>query len=211
MKLYKFYNVRLKLRDRLIGGWPKNPESEEAMLRARGLEDLIPPKPDLETLTDEEKKELKESAVSRSWTGFKSNGDGIYIESRQPKAMLKECANILKNMLKVKNMKSKLAERVYIEPPEISLGKKEPDGVDSRVVHVMTMKGPRSSIKIFDYVSQVEISFRLKLLLDEVIKKEHLDTLFEYAQDSGLGADRSQDQGKFDLLEFAEVSGNSEG
>ncbi len=210
MILWKYYKVKLKVRDRLIGGYPKNPEAEEAMLKARGLEDLIPPKPDLETLTEEEKKELKENAVEKSWVGFKSNGEGIYIESRHIKAMFKECANILKSnaegkgIIKVRNMKSKLAERVFIEPSVIHLGRKDPDGTDSRVVHAMTAKGPRSSIKFFDYVDSPEVCFTVKLLPDNVITKEHLDTLLEYAQDNGLGADRSQDAGKFDIVEFIE-------
>jgi len=202
MELFKYYTVKLKIRDRLIGGYPKNPDTEEAMLKARGLEDLIPPRPDLETLSDEEKKELKENAVEKSWTGFKRNGKGIYIESRHIKAMFKEGANVLKAMIGVKNMKSKLAERVFIEPQEICLGKQDPDGFDTRVVHVMTIKGPRSSIKTFDYVERPEICFDLKLLNDSVITMEHLKTILEYAQDNGLGADRSQDAGKFDLVGF---------
>lgn len=205
--LWQFYRVRIKLRDRLVGGYPKNPDAEAAMLRARGLEDLIPAQVDPATLNDEERAALKLSAVEKSWTGFKSNGSGPYLESRCIKAMIKECANILKGpqILDVKNFKSKVAERVFVEPHEIVMGR-EPDGTDKRVVHVMTAMGPRSSIKFFDYYEQPEIEFKLKVLADGVVKPEALKTILEYAQDNGLGADRSQGFGQFDLLEFEEMN-----
>ena len=114
--MWLVYNVTLKLRDKLIGGYPKNPETEAAMLKARGLKDLIPPKVDPAILS------AKEQAIAKTWTGFKTNGNGPYLESRQIKAMLKEAANVTKAMLSLKNMKSKIAERVFVEPPEIHLG-----------------------------------------------------------------------------------------
>jgi len=201
--MWKYYDVTIKMRDKLIGGYPKNPDSEAAMLRARGLEDLIPPAIDPATLSEEDRAALKESSLQKSWTGFKSNGIGVYLESRNVKAMFKECANILKGpaLLDVKNFKSKVAERVFIEPYHIALGDK-PDGTDSRVVHVMTAQGPRTSIKFFDYMEQPEISFTIKVLQDGVVKEEHLRTILEYAQDNGLGADRSQNFGQFDLVRF---------
>jgi hypothetical protein len=104
--------------------------------------------------------------------------------------------------LDVKNFKSKLAERVFVEPAMILLGK-EPDGTDERVVHVMTAMGPRSSFKKYDYYDAPEISFTLKVLNDGVVTEHHLRTILEYAQDNGLGADRSQGFGQFDLMEFA--------
>lgn len=196
------YAVTLKLREKLMGGYPKNPEAEAAMLKARGLEDLIPVQVDPATLSEEDRKALKERAITKTWTGFKSNGQGPYIESRQIKAMLREAANVTKDMLGLKNMKSKVAERVFVEPPEISLGKDKPDGTETRVIHVPTMHGPRSSIKFCDYVIQPEISFQLRVLNDGLITEAYLRTLLEYAQENGLGADRSQDFGKFGITRF---------
>lgn len=205
-QLWKKYAVTIKIRDRLIGGYPKNADAEAAMLKARGLEDLIPPAIDPATLNDEERALLKESALQKSWTGFKSNGAGIYLESRNIKALFKECANILKGpaLLNVKNFKSKVAERVFVEPYRIPLGER-PDGTDSRVVHVMTAMGPRTSIKTYDYMDEPEISFQLKVLQDGVVGEEHLKTILEYGQDNGLGADRSQGFGQYDLIKFEAI------
>jgi hypothetical protein len=207
-QLWEFYGVKIRIRDRLVGGYPKNPDTEAAMLKARGLEDLITPQVDPATLTDEERANLKEATMQKSWTGFKSDPvGGSYLEARCIKAMFKECANILKGsaILNVKNFKSKLAERVFVEPHAIYFGK-EPDNTDQRVVHVMTAMGPRSSIKLFDYYEKPVIEFQLKVLVDGVVTKEHLKTILEYAQENGLGADRSQSFGQFDLLEFYPMS-----
>lgn len=208
-ELWEFYRVKLRCRDRLVGGYPKNPDSVAAMLRARGLEDLIPPAPDPAIMTEEEKAAAKQSAVEKSATGFRSDARGHYIESRQIKAMLKECANILKGpqILDVKNYKSKVAERVFVVEPAIYFAG-EPDGTDSRVVHVMTAMGPRSSIKFYDYYVGPAIEFHLRVLRDGVVTADRLRTMLEYAQENGLGADRSQGFGQFDLLEFELVAFN---
>ena len=204
--LWKRYSVKVKMRDRLVGGYPKNVDAEAAMLTARGLEDLIPPQVDPATLSAEEREALKANAIAKSATGFKQDAEGYYLESRNIKAMFKECANILKGpqILDVKNFKSKVAERVMVEPYKLRLPG-EPTGTDQRVVHVMTAMGPRSSIKFFDYYEELELAFEVKVLMDNVVKESHLKTMLEYAQDNGLGADRSQGFGQFDLIEFKAV------
>mgnify|MGYP001593690007 FL=1 len=206
VQLWDFYRVKIEIRDKLIGGWPKSPQVVEALLRARGLEDLIPIRDyNLENLTPEEKEELKKNAIEKSWVGFLENDNGPYLESRCVKAMLKEAANVLKSILDVKNLKSKVAERVFVDPYQIYLGKDKVDGTGERVIHVMTMQGPRSSIKKYDYMLQPEINFRLRVLRDNLVKESMLRTMLEYAQENGLGTDRSQDHGKFDLIEFEKI------
>lgn len=205
--LWLHYDVTIKMRDILVGGYPKNPESEKAMLRARGLEDLIPPDKDPAAMTEEEKELAAKLAVQKSATGFKEENGQFYLESRNIKAMLKECANILKgdNILAVKNFKSKVAERIFVEPYKIFLGDK-PAGTDERVVHVMTMQGPRSSIKFYDFFKESEIRFRLKVLTDDLITENDIKVMLAYAQENGLGADRSQGFGQFDVISFEKVS-----
>lgn len=215
VQLWRHYDVKIQIRDRIVGGYPKNPDAEEAMLRARGLEDLIPIRVDPATLNEEEREALKKATVEKSWTGFKTNDAGeLFLESRCVKALFKECANILKGpqLLNIKNYKSKLAERVFVEPDEIVLrGAAQPDGTDKRVVHVMTAMGPRSSIKIFDFYKKPEISFQLLVLNDGIVTSEDLRTILEYGQENGLGADRSQGFGKFNLIELSEYEHKTEG
>jgi len=98
--MWLFWDVTIKLRDELVGGWPKSKSAEDALLDARGLGDLKRPDPDLSTLTEEEKQELAEQAVKKSWTGFHSDENGeLFVESRCVKAMIKEAGNILKGMI----------------------------------------------------------------------------------------------------------------
>ena len=98
--MWLFWDVTIKCRDELVGGWPKAKSAEDALLRARGLPDLIQPDPDLSNLTVEGKQELAEQAVKKSWTGFHSDENGeLYVETRCVKAMIKEAGNILKGMI----------------------------------------------------------------------------------------------------------------
>ncbi len=199
------YDVAIKLRKELVGGWPKSPETRNALYRARGLDDLVEELPDPATLSEEERELLKEQVAQKSWTGFHQNGDGLYMESRYIKAMMKEAANVLKPIIGIKNYRSKVAERVFVDPHEIPLHKREADGMIERPIHVMTAKGPRTSLVIADYIMQPEISFTLRVLNDDLVTEEHLRTMLEYAQENGLGKDRSQDFGKFDLVSLDRV------
>ena len=197
--MWIYFTASIRMRDKLVGGWPKNPEVEEALLRARGLEDLIPVTKIPEGAEAQE--ELKQQKIEKSWIGFKTNGEGIPIlEARNIKAMLREGANITKSLLGEKNLKSKLAERVFVEPHEIPLP--AVSGRGERVVHAMTMQGPRSSLKLYDYIDQPTLRFSLRVLNDGVFNEEKLRFILEYCQENGLGADRSQEFGKFDILSF---------
>lgn len=69
----------------------------------------------------------------------------------------------------------------------------------------MTMQGPRSSLKLFDYIDQPTITFRLRVLNDGVFKEEMLKVILEYCQENGLGADRSQGFGQFDIVSFSKM------
>ncbi|GAJ06311.1 unnamed protein product, partial [marine sediment metagenome] len=86
------------------------------------------------------------------------------------------------------------------------LGKEEPDGSEVRIVHAMTMKGPRSSLKTIDYVDKPVLKFRLKVLDDGVVDRKLLEAIFEYGAEHGMGQERSQDWGKYELVKLEEVS-----
>jgi hypothetical protein len=98
-----------------------------------------------------------------------------------------------------------MANRVYVEPAKIYLDKSEPDGSEVRIVHAMTMKGPRSSLKTIDYVDSPILKFQLKVLGDGVIDEEILKAIFEYGGEHGMGQERSQDWGKYELMKFEEA------
>ena len=212
--MWKRYAVELRFTTPFASSTPKNPRDIEAMLIARapsdaGLqkrkdagEEIVP----LDELGEQVAEEVKASEeVERGYATFKRDDKGLYYEARCVKAHIKDCANQLQGFLETKALKSKVANRVYVEPAKIYLGKSEPDGSEVRIVHAMTMKGPRSSLKTIDFVDSPVLKFQLKLLDDSVIDMEILKAIFEYGGQHGMGQERSQDWGKYELLKLEEA------
>ena len=213
--MWKRYAVELRFTTPFASSTPKNPKDIEAMLIARAPseaelrkrkdagEEIVP----LDELGEQVAEEVKASEeVERGYATFKRDGKGLYYEARCVKAHIKDCANQLQGFLEIKALKSKVANRVYVEPAKIYLGKSEPDGNETRIVHAMTMKGPRSSLKTIDYVDRPTLKFTLKMLDDGVVDEAILKAIFEYGGEHGMGQERSQDWGKYELMELEEQS-----
>lgn len=204
--MWKRYEVELKFTTPFASSTPKNPKDIEAMLLARAPskppEDPTP-LPELAEKVAEEVEAGEE--VERGYATFKRDDEGLYYEARCVRAHIKDCALQLQGLLGIKAFKSKVANRVYVEPTKIYLDKSEPDGNETRIVHAMTMKGPRSSLKTIDYVDKPTLKFRLKVLDDDVIDRDILEDIFEYGGEHGMGQERSQDWGKYELVKLEEV------
>ena len=83
-----------------------------------------------------------------------------------------------------------------------------PIQVDDRPLTVMTMQGPRTSIKRFEYADSVPLSFTIRVLDDGVNKvgtEEQLREMLEYMRFNGIGSDRSQGSGTFTIDSFGPV------
>ncbi len=194
--MWRHHTVTLQFRDKIAGGIPKSTGMIEGWLNARN-------KPELIDQTAEEMGDQLDETIDTMWTGFKSDEKGLYIETRQVKAMFKEAANVIRHAIGFKGfMRARIAEKVFIYPDKVYLGVTEPSGREEKPIHVMTRQGLRSALKRYDYVERPRITFNLKVLDDGQITDKHLGDILEYAQDAGLGADRSQGMGKFDLVEF---------
>jgi len=200
--MWRVFEVKLKFRDRLVGGVPQEAESLKKWLASRNQGSRY-----LELLgyLDNERETEEIPHI-----GFlKDPEKGLFIEARQVKAGLKKAANVCRNVLGFKGfMKARLNERVFVEPQHIFLNKDEPDGTLERFVHVVTPLGQRSAVKLCDYVKEAEITFRLRVLDDGVITEDHLKALFEWLQEAGLGAERGQSEGKFDVIYIEELVKN---
>jgi len=204
--MWKKYKVELEFNTPFASSTPKNPKDIEAMLEAR-MPSKLPPDPvsipELASQVAEEVEATEE--VERGYATFKRDDEGLYYEARCVRAHIKDCANALQGLLGIRALKSKVAQRVYVEPEKLYIGKTEPDGSETRIVHAMTMKGPRSSLKTIDFVNDVRLGFNLKVLDDGVITEDILRSIFEYGSTHGIGQERSQDWGRYRLAEFAEV------
>lgn len=163
------------------------------------------------TLEDLEKASTKIAAMKET-TGFKREADGqLYIESRQIKAGLKETVNILfagdKDWLKHPNnatrkgARSFVAERVFVSPDHILLGRGDPDGVEMIIGHVTGPQGPRSTLGYHEYVQNPTIEFDV-LVARDCVPEEWWPDIWNHFEENGIGALRSQGHGRFDIVSW---------
>lgn len=224
--LFVTYRATLTFRDKLMGGTPMNPKLIEGWLRSkmgvtdedevfilmrRTLEDLgaeLPAEPTVEDLiaASESLADVKQT------NGFKRDDEGIYIESRQVKAMLKEVTNILfagdRWGKTRKGPKNFLAERVFVSPDHIHLDRPEADGVELFIGHVSGPSGPNSTVTYYQYAQQPVVTFDV-LVTKDAEKEIDWPILWVHAQENGIGALRSQGHGRFDITGWEKVSAKS--
>ena len=191
-KLWSRFRVSFTL-DRLVGGIPASSKTMEAWLDKSEITG-----PAREEQTDQLTR--NDNAELHSVVFWRTKDGAPAYEGRCLKAGLKEAANVLKTLLNKTAYRSKLAERVFVEEKFVLITNAIQS--ESRPISVMTAKGPRTSLKNYEFVEDQSFTFHLRVLNDDVFHEEELRTLFEYMQDNGLGADRSQGSGTFTLNEF---------
>lgn len=210
------YTATIEISDRLIGGIPitnegDRPDAFKGWLRGQQLDntdveslaDTLTDVPDMPTGDGEEV----------LGTSFRADDDGLYIEARQIKAMLREAAQRLGIIKRVRGSRQVVQHDLHIRGTDgsqkIHLGRTQPDGTDTRPISVMTPQGPRTSIKRFDYVVAPTLVFEIRLLDGGVgaglIGEEELRDMLELGGMLGLGADRSQGEGTFILVSLEEL------
>ncbi len=218
--LWTVYRARLAFRDKLIGGIPKDPKLIEGWLRSKaGIEDpqemrvamlrtlaeVGPGTSDGGFDGDEIAQAATTLASQKRTTGFKVGLDGLYVEGRQVKAMLKESTNIVFAGERWgptrKAAKAFFAERVFIDPDKLNLGFVEPTGVEMVVGHLGGPTGPRSTLSNYEYVEQPSLDFRV-LVLRDCISADQWRAIWCHAQENGFGTLRSQGYGRFDVVQW---------
>ena len=221
--LYEIWRAKLQFRDKLVGGQPKNPKAmREFLVRRTGGEGQeqvrreilrmasemeVPVEPDM-SLDDLEK--LADTMAARQGNGFKSDEHGPYIESYQIKAAFKECVSIAFASERWgatrKGVKSYLAERLFINPLRIHVGRKEPDGIQTKCGVVNGPHGKRSILTQSEYVEAARIHFDVKITGDGVdTLMPRMPEIWNRMQDNGLGAMRSSGFGTFDIIEWTKL------
>src|SRR5215204_761973 len=216
---------------RLMGGVPKDPKIIQGWLRTKAgvtqADDLFNfqfrtvfengslgiSEEEFNALPANKKHEMleqltEEYAEEKSTNGFKQDEGGLYIEARQLKAMIKESTNILFAKEKWgktgKGPKGFVAERAFLQPSRIHLGREMPDGVELVVGHVEDKAGKRSTLTLHEYVEGATINFQLEIVRDQV-SYDQWAMLFTHAERNGLGALRSQGYGQFEVTKFERV------
>jgi len=216
--LWTVYGVTLAFRDKLIGGIPKDPKLIEGWLRSKaGIDEpqdlRLAVLRTLEEVGDgtaaapgeEGPTQAAVLAAQKRVTGFKVGADGLYVEGRQVKAMLKESTNIVFAGERWgptrKAARAFFAERVFVEPDRLVLGMREPTGVELVVGHLAGPLGPRSTLTNYEYVERATIDFRVLVLRDCINAAQWRD-IWSHAQENGFGTLRSQGHGRFDVTQW---------
>ena len=158
--------------------------------------------------------------------GFKFDDTGLYIEGRQIKAGLKESTNSLfasdRWGATSKGPKSFVAEHVFVRDDVVSLGVTKPTGVLMSIKHIKGPGGPRSALGYCEYVDRPTLAFDVQVsrVAEEVMgqmingdnrsaeskpgknatKRRVWEELWVHFQENGLGANRAQGYGKFDVV-----------
>jgi hypothetical protein len=233
-KLYDKWIVRVRTLNQLLGGWPKNPEAELAMLEARFRKGLVKEETveaARQAIADEssdDHQEETDKAKEKAWTGFKDknlDGEevGIHIESRQIKAGFKEAATTLGLTISKRGTKQVMQHAMFVrgteDPDRIFFYREkngemeqilEPDGTERMVAHVTGPQGPRSTIKFHDYILPGAIfEFELwRACSDNTIKVAEGDLikLLTLCQDNGWGCSRSQGFGRVEILSMTPIA-----
>ena len=172
----------------MLGTVPKNPNIYTEYIESK--------KP--ESLDDEDESLTVEFNPEKGWTGFHSDEKGLFIYDYMMRGFLKNAGNLMKDSMKMKAVRSKIDNYVFVFPRKIYLGKMEPSGVLERSIRVMVAQGPRTAIIKSDFINEgTRISFDLIILPNKEITMDIIDSLMVYGQFCGLGQFRNGSYGRF--------------
>ena len=206
--LYDIYSVTIQVRDKICGGTPKNPDLLRGWIAATTEHD--------DETTSKQEQEARDAILEpteeKSWNGFRSDAvKGAYIEARQMKALFKECSTMLRFTTDKRGCKQIFQHGFEVKAPDggerLYLGATGTLPFDEGPIHVQTPQGPRTAIKRVDYVERPSITFEVWVLSTHASETRHIGEndvvqMLRFAQENGVGADRSQGRGKFDVTGF---------
>jgi len=224
--LYDKWRISIKLRGRITGGIPKSEALFEDWIKARTKFNDSVTKQQVAEMRElykqtktvsAEATDLVDKAVEekeeKSWVGFLADEQGLYLEARCVKAMFKECASLRDFFVKKKGTKQVMQHGTFLirglegKADRVHLGRMTPDGTEERPIHVDGPQGPRTALKKVDYCVGCEMQFEVWIMKipPQAIKhigKADLISLLQLARNNGIGSDRSQGSGEFDVTAF---------
>ena len=193
--MWKNIEVKMVFLEKLCGSVPQNKEIVKRWLSVRkapeGAEEEV-----LETVEDSQEKVT---------LGFQKDEKGIFLRGGTVKAHLKDCSNQIKDVLGVKNLRSKIANKVFVQESRIYLKRNdseyvfEVDGEFDQPIHVITGLGPRSALKTIRFLTKPNIEFTLKILEDKEVDIKIIEKIFEYGSIHGFGGERGMGEGRYEV------------
>lgn len=191
------YNLVFQFTQPVLGTLPKDRKVFENFVMSHAKTEME------QTKATEDVARVPEEIESRGWTGFYEDEKGHPIlMDYQFKGFLKNAGNILKDHLKIKNLRSHIEQAVFVNPRFIVLAEK-PDDVLERPLRAMTMQGPRVSVMRSDMINPGRhYTLELQLLEGSKVTEEALKAILSYGEYSGLLQWRNGGYGRFEVLNF---------
>jgi len=228
MPTFLRYTTHVHLDDRLVGGIPAlsgDPDVRSAQVQAwikTQSGEVAPATLETEVANDPTHPVQRHGDEEQApLNAFRRDDRGLFIEARQVKAMLKEASQRLGLLQKKRGTRQVLQHDLYVRAVGDDQSQKlhlshfdpqsgelrpimRPDGIDERPISVITRQGPRTALKRSEYVVRPHISFDI-YLLDAAPGKGRLGSreladILDLSQWLGLGADRSQGAGGFEVV-----------
>ncbi len=193
--LYNGYDVRIRFRSKVLGGIPRSKELIGIWLRVRHKGQSIRQE-EIERI--DKAAGADDSMESRSWTVFMQDKNGLFLEEKNIKGLLKEAARLLRRS----SFRDLINHGVWTRPQKLYLLRNGrpipiPDGHVERPLQVGRTSGPTAALKREDYVTGASLKFHLFVVAAAL--NEEIENLLKIGEEIGLGASRSLGFGKFDV------------
>lgn len=199
MKIHEM-RVRIKFTQPILGSMPADEELYTKFIASKAPADW---------LVDEETENIPEVDYDKGVTVFPQDKEGIFLYNYHIKGFLKNAGNVLKEQLKIKNLRNKLDDYLFIKERKIYLirnGKiiKEEDGVLERPLRAMTRQGERVALASSEVINPpAEAEFTIQLLKHKEITLDTIRELLDYGKFQGIGQWRNGGFGQFEWEEIA--------
>lgn len=210
--MWKDYKLTMEFLGKLCGSVPQSKELIKRWVEVRAPKQK--PEGDNDKSLEEIEKEVLDSiddTIEKTTVGFQHDDTGIYVRGATIRAHLKDCANVIKDLVGVKAFKAKLANKLYVAESKVYLSKNgsvvtEDDGSYDQPVHAMTPKGPINALKCVHYVDNPRLESTIKVLDDgnKEVTINNIRKVLEYGQIHGFGGERSMGEGRY-LWEISEI------
>lgn len=240
---YAIFHVKVQFRDLVLGPAPAMLDATLARLNSAKMKKVIPPEV-LESFKaemvrryaeaekaradllnreaadqDEEDAKPKPDAVAetaaKGLSVFMVDWDGIYLESRAVKSMIRDVLSI-QGVFGDRGARTKTTHNLglFVEPPRLRFVRDgavmtAPDGVRHYPAILKDATGSHNAIVSNEYIesdkhdrASVQLEFDVLLTVGGSLTKTHLDRCLAACQLVGLGARRSQGFGQFDVVEY---------
>lgn len=200
MKIKQIY-IKLNFLSPILGSLPADPTLLTKYIASKA------PAPWQQTEEEDAAKDREEEFDgSRGLTVFASDDQGLFLYDYHVKGFIKEAGNVLKESVKIKNLRSKIDSYLFVSPRRIYLYREdgspiqEEDEIFERPLRAQTMKGPRVSLVASEKINlPITCLFTVEILENEKsVNWEVIQKLLDYGQYKGLGQWRNGGWGRFE-------------